>query len=141
VRTLMARQVESVRMAPMQRVLIVDDHVPFRAAARDMLERGGFDVVGEAGESAGAVEATVRLRPDVILLDIHLPDDDGFITCERILDATGGYGGGAPAIVLTSSRPVGTFRKRLAQSRASGFIPKADLTAAGVAAFVGGLPG
>jgi DNA-binding NarL/FixJ family response regulator len=122
----------------MQRILIVDDHAPFRAAARIMLERGGFEVVGEAGDAADAVAAARRLRPDVVLLDVQLPGDDGFVTCDQILDAADGNGAAAPIVVLISARPISTFRKRLVTSRASGFIPKTDLTAIGLAELVAG---
>jgi DNA-binding NarL/FixJ family response regulator len=134
----MAGRIAGGTMGRMQTILIVDDHASFRAAARALLERGGFEVVGEAGEGLGAVEAVHRLRPDIVLLDVQLPGDDGFVTCERILDASDGVGVPAPVVVLTSARPLSTFRRRLAGSRASGFIPKTDLTASGLAALVTG---
>lgn len=111
-------------------VLIVDDHQPFRVAARALLERGGFRVVGEAGDGAAALDAVQRLLPDVVLLDIQLPGDDGFAVCERIASEGDESAGRAPVIVLTSGRPVATFRRRLAASRAVGFIGKAELTPA-----------
>jgi DNA-binding NarL/FixJ family response regulator len=121
----------------MRRILIVDDHEPFRSAARQLLERGGFDVVGEAGDGAGALAAVRRLRPDIVLLDVQLPGDDGFVTCERILDVRRPGEPQAPVVILTSGRPIASFRRRLARSRAAGFISKTDLTAAGLVALVG----
>ena len=59
-------------------VLIVDDHPGFRASARMLLEAEGFDVVGEAGDGRSGLDAAAELRPDVVLLDIQLPDMDGF---------------------------------------------------------------
>jgi DNA-binding NarL/FixJ family response regulator len=56
-------------------VLIADDHVPTRAAVRLALERGGFDVCAEAGDAASSVALARALRPDVALLDIHMPGD------------------------------------------------------------------
>jgi CheY-like chemotaxis protein len=128
----------------MRSILIVDDHQPFRSVARLVLERGGFQVVGEAAAGEGALEAVLRLRPDVVLLDIQLPGDDGFVVCNQILDADGqrdgdGAGTYAPVVVLTSGRPASTFRRRLAASRAAGFIQKADLTASGLDALVAGI--
>ena len=59
------------------RVLIVDDHAPFRSLARTLLVAEGFDVVGEAGDGAGALAAARDLRPDVVLLDVQLPGTTG----------------------------------------------------------------
>ncbi len=79
-----------------QTVLIVDDHGAFRAAARALLEASAFDVVGEAADGASALAAVAELSPDIVLLDIQLPDLDGFTVAERL---TGDH---APlAIVLT----------------------------------------
>ena len=91
----------------MRRVLIVDDYAPFRSAARQLLERGGFDVVGEAGDGDAALEAVRRLRPEIVLLDVQLPGDDGFAICERILGRDRG-GQRPPVVILTSGRPIGT---------------------------------
>ncbi len=121
----------------MRSVLIVDDHAPFRSAVRLLLERGGFRVVGEAGDGDSAVAAVRELAPEVVLLDVQLPGEDGFAICERILDATVA-GDGAPVVVLTSGRPIGTFRRRLARSQAAGFIAKTDLTAPALSALVAG---
>lgn len=109
---------------PPMSLLIVDDHDRFRAFARALLETDGFVVVGEAPDGASAVAAARRLDPDVVLLDVALPDLDGFAVCELITTP----GGARPAVVLTSSRDASTFRQRLAQSRARGFVAKDDLT-------------
>ena len=63
-------------------VLIVDDHPSFRASARRMLEADGYQVVGEAADASSAVDAVRELQPDVVLLDIRLPDADGFQVAE-----------------------------------------------------------
>jgi DNA-binding NarL/FixJ family response regulator len=103
-------------------LLIVDDHAGFRIWARAVLEAGGFDVVGEAADGASAIAEARRLRPDVVLLDIRLPDIDGFQVAQRLAQAD------APAVVLVSSRDASDYGRRIESSPAVGFIPKAELT-------------
>jgi CheY-like chemotaxis protein len=67
-------------------VLIVDDHASFRRLARKVLETGGFNVVGEAADGASTVRAVASLQPDVVLLDVVLPDTDGFTVAEALAD-------------------------------------------------------
>jgi DNA-binding NarL/FixJ family response regulator len=114
-------------------VLIVDDHGAFRSAARRLLEAAGLEVVGEARDGAAALAAAARLHPDIVLLDIQLPDLDGFVVAERLAED-----GSPPAIVLTSSRSVTSFRRRLAANPALSFIPKSELSGEAVAAAVTG---
>jgi DNA-binding NarL/FixJ family response regulator len=112
-------------------VLIVDDHAAFRAMARRLLEAHGYNVVGEAANGAAALAATARLRPAIVLLDVQLPDIDGFAVAEQIAAA------GAPsAVVLISSRDSSSYRRRLAASPAHGFIAKTELSGAALAAVV-----
>jgi DNA-binding NarL/FixJ family response regulator len=113
-------------------VLIVDDHAPFRTLARTLLQLEGFEVVGEAADAASALDAVGRLQPSVVVLDIQLPDLDGFEVARRLSQA-----GDPPAIVLVSSRDSSAYRRRLADSPARGFIAKSDLSGAAVAALVG----
>jgi DNA-binding NarL/FixJ family response regulator len=115
----------------MRSILVVDDYEPFRVVVRQMLERDGFRVVGEASDGFGAMDAARTLRPDVVLLDVHLPGDDGFTVCERLQDLAP-----VPQVVLTSSHDVGSFRRRLRTSPAKGFISKADLTSAALVALL-----
>jgi DNA-binding NarL/FixJ family response regulator len=114
-------------MAPT--VLIVDDHAGFRSFARRLLEADGFNVLGEAGDGAAAIRAVQDLKPDVVLLDVVLPDVDGFTICARLHESET-----PPTVVLTSSRDVSTYRRRLRDTRARGFIPKSELTGAALAA-------
>ena len=106
----------------MKTVLIVDDHPSFRATARTLLESEGFDVVGEAGDGAEALECAARLRPDIVLLDVQLPDMDGFEIAAR-LDVNGHR----PQVVLTSSRDATEFGSLIDRSPVCGFVPKAEL--------------
>ena len=70
-----------------RRVLIVDDNGAFRAAARQLLERGGFVVVAEAGDGAGGLSRRRRThRPDLAIVDVQLPDFDGFEVAERLAE-------------------------------------------------------
>jgi DNA-binding NarL/FixJ family response regulator len=113
-------------------VLIVDDHAPFRELARSLLQRAGFTVVGEAGDGAGAVDASRRLRPHVVLLDVQLPDTDGFDVARTLADQDE-----SPVVVLTSSRDSTVYRRRLAGSTARGFIAKAELSGAALSELIG----
>lgn len=113
------------------RVLIVDDHPGFRARARALLESEGFEVVGEAGDGATGVRRAAELGPDVILLDVQLPDMDGFAVASRVTSNGGGI-----QVVLTSSRDGDDFGALVAASGACGFIPKAELSGAGLTALL-----
>jgi DNA-binding NarL/FixJ family response regulator len=104
-------------------VLIVDDHAVFRASARRMLEADGFDVVGEAEDAQSAFSAVRELSPDVVLLDVQLPDVDGFDVAARI---TGDAG--SPDVVLTSSRDGADFGPLIVRCGARGFVPKSELS-------------
>jgi CheY-like chemotaxis protein len=114
------RLCDHVRMAS---ILIVDDDRRFRGIARKMLESEGFDVVGEAHDGEAALVAARELAPDVVLLDVHLPDLDGFEVAERLAEP------GGPAVVLTSTRDESDFGPELHRSGARGFVPKAELSA------------
>jgi DNA-binding NarL/FixJ family response regulator len=112
-------------------VLIVDDHAGFRQSARRILEVDGYEIVGEAEDGRSAIEAARRLEPDIVLLDVNLPDLDGFEVAREIAKEPG-----APAIVLTSSHDREDFGDSLPFSRAAGFVPKDELCGAAVAALV-----
>jgi DNA-binding NarL/FixJ family response regulator len=104
-------------------VLIVDDHPTFRASARLLLEEEGFEVVGEAEDGGSAIEKAAELLPDILLLDVQLPDFDGFEVASRVSRADS-----APAVILISSRDGGDFGGLVHSSGARGFIAKADLS-------------
>ena len=107
----------------MPTVLIVDDHPSFRATARLLLEADGFTIVGEAATGTAALRAAEELRPEVVLLDVNLPDLDGFAVAERLT-----ANGTAPVVVLCSSRDAADFGDRVERSGARGFVAKADLS-------------
>jgi CheY-like chemotaxis protein len=108
-----------------KRVLVVDDHPAFRASARRLLESEGYAVVGEAGDGAGALQAVSELEPDLVLLDVQLPDIDGFEVAEQISAAANGH---VPGVVLISSRDRTDFGPLLDAAAVLGFISKGELT-------------
>jgi DNA-binding NarL/FixJ family response regulator len=109
------------------RLLIVDDHDGFRSAARALLEMEGFDVVGEAMNGADAVSAAVTLRPDLVLLDVHLPDVDGFDVADQLAALSH-----PPTVVLVSGHRASSFGDRIGKSPVLGFITKHDLSGVAV---------
>ena len=104
-------------------VLIVDDHPSFRASARVLLESEGFNVVGECVDGVSAVSEAGRLRPQLVLVDVQLPDIDGFDVAERITGRPD-----SPAVILVSSRDSSDFGPLVSRSGARGFVPKAELS-------------
>jgi DNA-binding NarL/FixJ family response regulator len=113
------------------RVLIVDDHAGFRTQARALLESEGFLVVGEAADGHAAILAAARLTPDVVLLDVQLPDIDGFEVAEQLTaDA------GAAQVILTSSRDGADFGSLVTRCGARGFVPKGELSGAALEALL-----
>jgi DNA-binding NarL/FixJ family response regulator len=112
-------------------VVIVDDHGGFRSSVRALLEAEGFQVVGEAEDGVSALAAVDQLHPSIVLLDIQLPDIDGFEVAERLAQA-----GDPPAVVLVSTRDISAYRRRLAGSPVRGFIPKSELSGNALSALV-----
>jgi len=114
-------------------LLIVDDHPEFRRAARDLLASDEFVVVGEAAGAVEAVNLATILEPAVVLLDIKLPDGDGFTVAETLA----GLGTQSPVVVLTSSHDAVVFRDRLTAAPVRGFVAKSDLSVGTLAELVG----
>jgi DNA-binding NarL/FixJ family response regulator len=112
-------------------VLIVDDHETFRSFARALLESEGFEVIGEAEDGTSGVEAVEALAPDLVVLDVQLPDITGFQVLERL------RADGVPtAVVLTSSRDASSYGDQVDSSGAVGFIPKAELSGQAIRALL-----
>jgi two-component system response regulator EvgA len=107
----------------MRTVLIIDDHDGFRRSAAALLEADGFVVVGDAETGALGLELATELRPDVVLVDVGLPDADGFDVARDVAAL-----GAGSLVVLTSSRDAASYGPRVAASAAAGFVPKDELS-------------
>lgn len=105
-------------------VLIVDDHAAFRALARQVLQADGYDVIGEAIDGKAGLDAAGSLQPDVVLLDVRLPDADGFQVAQAFADCC------TAAIVVTSSSDDPLYPERATRSGARGFVAKHDVCGA-----------
>jgi CheY-like chemotaxis protein len=114
-----------------RRVLIVDDNSAFRAAARQLLERGGFVVVAEAGDGGDGLRAVKAHAPDLAIVDVQLPDHDGFEVAERLRALES-----PPEVILISSLDDSDFGALVATSSALGFIPKSELSARAIEALL-----
>jgi len=114
-------------------VVIVDDNAGFRAQARSMLTAAGFDVLGEAGDGASALELVAALAPQLVLLDVQLPDLSGLEVARRLHEEAD-----PPAIILISSREAADYGAGIERSGAEGFISKAELSGRALAAVLDG---
>lgn len=112
-------------------LLVVDDHSGFRAEARAILEAAGLRVVAEAADGASGLEAVARLMPDVVLLDVQLPDASGLEVARAMVRP------GGPMVVLVSSRDRRAYGDRVEACGARGFIAKEDLTGDALLALIG----
>lgn len=115
----------------MSTILIVDDDARFRTQARDILVGDGFLVIGEAVDGASGLAAAQALQPDFVLLDIGLPDVDGFDVARALA-----LHRPAPLVVLTSSRDARAYGRRLTNGHSLGFIPKERISGAAIRALV-----
>jgi DNA-binding NarL/FixJ family response regulator len=112
-------------------VLIVDDHAAFRALARRVLQADGYEVVGEAADGRAGLDAAGSLHPDVVLLDVRLPDMDGFQVACRLASCS------TAAVVVTSSSDDPLYPERATSSGARGFVAKHDLCGAALDRLLG----
>ncbi len=116
-------------------ILIVDDHAAFRVGVRALLAVDGYEVVGEAPDGRSGLEAAASLQPDVVLLDVRLPDMDGFEVA-GILAARGD----SAAVVITSSSDDPLYPERAVDSGARGFVAKHDVSGASLDRLLGAPP-
>jgi DNA-binding NarL/FixJ family response regulator len=112
-------------------VLIVDDHPGFRRSAHRMLAAEGYEVLGESADGASVVDQVRALRPKLVLLDVLLPDIDGFAVAELLAREPS-----PPRVVLTSSRDASDYTTRLRDSSAIGFVAKEELSGARLTALI-----
>ena len=117
----------------METILIVDDNAGFRRQIRALLEADGFDVVGESADGQSAINDARSIQPSLMLLDIGLPDLDGFEVARELATSPGR---GSPRIVLTSSRDASAYGPRLDASGVCGFIAKDELSGSAIRALV-----
>jgi two-component system, NarL family, nitrate/nitrite response regulator NarL len=106
------------------RCVIVDDNALFLEGAADLLQREGLEVVGVASNSAEAIRLVTELRPDVVLLDIELGDEDGFELAQRLHDISG-----SSKVILVSTHAEEDLAHLIEGSPALGFIAKTRLSA------------
>lgn len=104
-------------------VLIVDDHPSFRQSARMLLESDGWEVVGDVADGRSALDAARDLAPDLVLLDVQLPDLDGFEVLRRLRAGASGT-----QVVMTSSRDACDYGTLAMDNGARGFVAKAELS-------------
>jgi two-component system response regulator EvgA len=113
--------------------VIVDDHAGFRAQAAELLSASGYEVVGSCPDGRSALVVVSALRPEVVLLDVQLPDMDGFSLIAQLEAVHQGA-----MIVLISTREAADYGGLVGRSGAAGFICKAELSAQSLADVVAG---
>jgi two-component system nitrate/nitrite response regulator NarL len=114
----------------------VDDHQGFRTFARTLLGAEGFEVTADVASGEAALDAVRERHPDVVLLDVQLPDIDGFEVAQRLAEAPD-----PPAVVMTSTRDAADYGTRLVSAPILGFVPKQELSGAAVSALLAPAPG
>ena len=109
----------------MTTVLIVDDHPMMRAGFAAILQaQDGIDVIGQASDGAEGVDEARRLRPEVVLMDVRMPNLDGIEATRRILAAAERDGRAAPAVLVLTTFDADEYVHEALQAGASGFLLK-----------------
>jgi len=129
---LLAPSDRAATIGGMPTILIVDDHAAFRLEARQLLEAEGFTVIGEAADGEAALHLATNERPDILLLDIGLPDIDGFAVADRLAALHPPI-----LVILTSSRDETIYGSRVSDTAAVGFLRKDELTGDAIRSLIG----
>jgi DNA-binding NarL/FixJ family response regulator len=108
-------------------VLLIDDDPAFRRLARQTLSGSGLTVVGEAATAAAGISAARSLEPEIMLVDVGLPDGDGLSLAAELSALPW-----RPRVVLTSVDPDAASPEEVRKSGAIGFVPKQDLPGSGL---------
>jgi len=123
------------------RCLLVDDNAAFLSSARALLDRQGVTIVGTASTSPEALRLAAALRPDVVLVDIALGEENGFDLACRLAESSAGNrgdgNGAAMTVIMISTAAESDYADLVAESPAAGFLPKAELSAAGIRRILG----
>jgi DNA-binding NarL/FixJ family response regulator len=114
------------------RCVIVDDDASFLKVAQSVLESDGLTVAGVASTCAEGIQRVEALRPDVVLIDIRLGAESGFDAARQL--AARGHGA---ALIMISTHAREDYADLIAESPATGFLPKAELSAAAVRRAIG----
>jgi DNA-binding NarL/FixJ family response regulator len=110
-----------------RRILVIDDNAAFRGALGQVLETDGFVVVAGAGTGVSGIQLARKHKPDLVIVDVQLPDTDGFDVAEQlaVLDP-------ALDVILTSGLDLSDLGALVTDGAARGFIPKAELSVAAI---------
>jgi two-component system, NarL family, nitrate/nitrite response regulator NarL len=117
----------------LMRCLLVDDNAAVLSSARTLLDQQGVTVVGTASSSAEVLRMAAALRPDVVLVDIALGDENGFDLAHRLAEDNEG----AMAVIMISSAAESDYADLVTESPAAGFLAKAELSAEGICRILG----
>src|ERR1700761_7134349 len=120
----------------LMRCLLVDDNAAVLSSARTLLDQQGVKVVGTASTSAEVLRMAAALRPDVVLVDIALGEENGFELARRLTEDNQDNEG-AMAVIMISSAAESDYADLVAESPAAGFLAKAELSAEGICRILG----